>query len=351
MPYLPPEIVQKIVAYWVPENFENERPTAPYLVISRLWHAILLPYVYAYPKLDSYNMTGFVTAITASKYLGSFVITLDLSRIIQAGKNSYTSKLLRRCHERLEHFVAPATSFGFQPLLSLRQCTSLTTLDLSLVSETVDLRELFAAIKNLPHLEYLYFPRSSVFCAVYDSVWPVQMRTLGLSGGISNDFLVHTIFPSTIKNLTMTHCPFITAESFQTMCRGIGHNLLSLKVIFPLPGMRPNAMDGVLQLCPNLRTLAVSVDYITSHLFAQSNLPIIHFAAENLVNLDIDSSGMLGQSLKLQPEDITMAILDGKLPKLKNVRISAKLGWNPTASDVSELVDLLDERDGGLWVV
>lgn len=345
--FLPPEVVDHIFSY-VPDPFPLEL-----LFVCRLWYHIGLTYIYEEPALEVKNYGKFVETISGSDYLGSLVKVLDLRNIIQSGKNSYTSRLLRRCSKSLRTFVAPQTSFGYAPLLSLKQCKVIENLDLGLVSETVDLRELFGAIKGASHLQRLEFPRSSVFCSDYDFSWPKSLKHLGLSGGVSNEFLNVARFPSTITYLSLSHCPFITAESLRSLMRKLGEHLITLHVLYPLPALRPNALDSALRLCPKLINFTVSVDYITRHLFELGNLPTDKFGrpvAHCLRNFTLDSSGLLGQGHKIEADDISLAILEDKIPDLVNVRISNRLGWNPNIEEIKELVEVLEMKNGGVYI-
>jgi hypothetical protein len=345
--YLPPEIIDMIISK-ISGPVSNDL-----LFVSHLWYAAAIKYTYMSPILDVNNYSKFVDTISNSDSLGPLVKILDLRNIIQSGKNSYTARLLRRCAPSLEVFIAPQTSFGYSPLVSLRQCHRLHTLDLSLVSETVDLRELFLAIRNLKELKRLEFPRSSVFCQQYDNIWPSAIEYLGLAGGISNDFVTETTFPHTIRHLSISHCPFINSESVRLLAGKIGQHLTSLKVLYPLPALRPNTLDSILFLCPKLEVLTASVDYISRYVFARPNLPTDEMGriiTHPLKNLTLDSSGMLGQTRKINADDISLAILEDKLPNLRFVRISNKIGWNPQNEDMSELVEVLEERNGGVWM-
>ncbi|KAK9449637.1 uncharacterized protein V1518DRAFT_414267 [Limtongia smithiae] len=342
--HIPFEILELIMSF-IPDPFPVQL-----LHVNRAWHAAAVPRVYRRPLLDPKNYFNFVNTLSTSDLLGKYVHVLDLRFIIQSGKNSYTSRLLRRCSKNLEEFYAPQTSFGYAPLVSVRQCSRLRVLDLSLVSETVDLRELFLAIRNLQNLTILNFPRSSVFCVDFsDDLWPPNLTQLGLAGGISNGFLSTAAFPKTIKSLSLAYCPFIKADAVKILlCEHLGQSLTSLRAVFPMPALSYNALDSVLRLCPSLRKLVVSTDYITHKLVSTDYVTTPH----PLEILELDCSGMLGQSRKIQADDIALAILEGRLPKLRIVRASIKLGWTNEDEEVSELIDVLSEQQGGgLWVV
>ncbi|KAK7204228.1 hypothetical protein BZA70DRAFT_281851 [Myxozyma melibiosi] len=318
------------------------------IYVCRSWYHAGIKYVYRRPRLYPKNYLDFVTTISSSDVLGKYVHVLDLRFTIQSGKNSYTSRLLRRCSKTVEEFYAPQTSFGYAPLISVRHCMNLRVLDLSLVSETVDLRELFQAIKNLQKLTVLNFPRSSVFCVDFDdNLWPPNLSTLGLAGGISDDFLLTTRFPDTITELTMAHCPFVKMDAVKSLLRQLGPTLTALRITFPMPALGFNALDTALSLCPRLYRFIVSTDYITHRMLSSENC----FTDHPLEILELDCSGMLGQSHKIQADDIALAILEGRLPKLRIVRASIKLGWSKDDEEVSELIEVLSEKeDGGLWI-
>ena len=177
----PPEILKLILGYcdtlW------------PFLTINSKWYSIVLPMLYLRPQLSSRNFGEFVTAITRHRHLGNFVSELDLTEIVQTGKNSVTSRLLTRCAPRLELFIAPQCNFGYSPLLSLRNCKRLKILDLGMVSERVDLPALILAVQEFRDLEVMRFPRSSIECETFDLQWPPNLRALALSGGLTPEFL------------------------------------------------------------------------------------------------------------------------------------------------------------------
>lgn len=102
---LPWEIFELILTYC-------ERIEPQFLAVCRHWYHICIPILYRVPKLTSNNFGSFVDAVVNNrkKRMGENVVELDLSLIIQSGKNSYVSKLLRRCSPKLESFVAPQTS-------------------------------------------------------------------------------------------------------------------------------------------------------------------------------------------------------------------------------------------------
>lgn len=314
-----------------------------FLTVNSKWFEEVIKFVYKRPKLSPRNFGEFVTVISTHRSLGAYVCDLDLTQIIQTGKNSLTARLLTRCSPRLELFIAPQSNFGYSPLLSLRHCKRLRTLDLGMVSEKVDLPKLIAAVEEFQDLEVMRFPRSSIMCECDHLDWPPNLRTLGLAGGLTAQFLESTVLPSTVTTLELSNIPTASTSSITTLLARIGPQLKRLVVMYPLQGISANALDSVLLMCPNLKSLTVSVDYVSDELFA--------FVPENhpLETLKLLSSGMIGHSDKIRPLHIT-ASLDS-LPFLTRVGASLQLGWNPNNDAIIELASQLEDRNGGLWLI
>lgn len=321
-----------------------------FMRVCKLFYLIILPMIYKSPRLKATNFFNFVDSIANNKSLGSYIQSLDLSYIIQSGKNAFVAKLLKRTGKNLREFVAPQTSFGIGPMYALKNCENLQVLDLRLVSETLNLQELFKSIRNLKQLTLLSFPRSSVEIHDYDQIeWPPKLTFLRLSGGISDDFLYGLEFPELITCLEFAHCPAISDIGFRQVLFRIGRNLKSLKVQYPMPGLKGDSLDQVFIYCPNLTVLEITVDYVSLMLFDEQYLEHTN-KPRPLRTLYVNSSGMLGTLSRLDPIDLAIALNDGRLPNLKNMQCTAKLGWNPESEAVEYIADELDERNGGLYI-
>ena len=66
--------------------------------------------------------------------------------------------------------------------------------------------------------------------------------------------------------------------------------------------------------------------------------------------LMLECSGNLGQAFKVHPDDITIALAEGRLPKLRKLRISSKLGWDSKGSDVNDLISCLEDQDADFYL-
>lgn len=345
---LPLEIFDLILSM-----IKEEYLTSKLLLVCKAWYIMCLPRLYHTPRLNSKNFSRFVDMVLTDRKRKScdHVVRLDLSTIIQSGKNSNVSKILRRCSKNLISFTAPQTSFGIAPLISLKSCEHLRYLDLGLVSETVNLKDLFLAIQNFHHLTHLSFPRSSVECEGYqDFTWPPNLQYLKLSGGISNEFVQETNFPRTIKTLEFSFCPKITEHSIYVVLARIGDNLSQLYFYYPMPALKDNSLDYVFRYCPNLTVLQLMVDYCSKWIFSEYFFTQIDYPRP-LKTLILDCSGHLGQASKIHPDDLTIAIFEGRLPCLKTVRVSSRLGWDSHNDDVDDLVSCFeDHNEGSIYI-
>lgn len=317
--------------------------------VNSAWYTGAVRHLYFRPEIDCKNYNLFVEALSRKNNMAHFIRELDLSNIMQSGKNSYTSRILARCRRRLEVFIAPQTSFGYAPLVSIKQCKRLRVLDLSLVSEKVDLRQLFQAIENARLLERLEFPRSSMLCENFEGIrWPKRLKYLGLAGGLNNEFIENLEVPKTITHLSMSYCPSISEDSMNLLFAKLGSHLKSLSVAYPMPSLQSTSLDKTLGLCPHLQTLKVSIDYVSRELFTRANMGFR--GGHPLKSLFLDSSGSLGQGGKMGADDIALAALEDKVPQLRRVKVTRKLGWNPQNEEVNDLAQVLEDRDGGVWL-
>lgn len=343
---LPVEIIVHILEILLYQNRLKPR----FLRLLKLFYAITLPLVYRRPVLNGNNFFQFVDTISGKNTIGSYIRDLDLSSVSQLGKNAFVAKLLKRSRPFLEAFTAPQTSFGLGPLIALRSCEHLRILDLRLVSETLNLEELFHSIRDLKQLTHLLFPRSSLEIENYSSIsWPPKLEFLRVSGGISDDFLIQSDFPLSIKHMEFAHCPKVAHLGFQHLLMKLGGNLKSLRIQFPMPGLQANSLDTIFIYCPNLQTLEVTVDYLLQSFFDDELLPPLTFKRP-LRRLFISSSGMLGTNDKVDPVDLALALSEERLPDLRFVRCTAKLGWDPRSEYVSFIALELEERQGGLYI-
>ena len=303
------------------------------------------PDSYRCPRITGNNYLAFVTVISPSSTLikpsplGSLVKRLDLSALVYQGRPSLNARLLRRVQANLEEFVAPQTTFGYNCIVALGHLQKLRLLDLSLISQSVNLDDLFHHIGDLPNLRTLNFPRSSVLARPQTRfLWPKRLESFSLSGAILDYFLHETHLPESLHELHISHCPFTRTSSVLHLASALSAQLTRLSIAYPMPCLAFNALDHILNTCTGLTYLLVAVDYISNHFF---DFGLGH----PLKRLDLDSSGNPGVEHKVSPNDVFIAVAEDRLPALRIVRVSHLLKWViREEADVDDLIELLEAK-------
>lgn len=283
--------------------------------------------------------------------------------------------------------MAPQASFAMNCFPALSKCYSLRLLDLSLVSDSPPLPDLFKTVAHLENLRTFRLPRSSGFGVhhVFPSfAWPPNLEDLSLSGGIDAHFLHGIVsFPQTLRNLTIEHCPLAKGYAVLHLLRTAVaklERLEGLKVQF-MPRLGAHALDDILTLLPHLKRLSVSVDYVTPALFDEGHIDhykadayivpgavarASHYLSEDspilqghqlptrdvhLHTLELTNSGNPGVEDKITPIDVMIAIDEGSLPQLRVVRVARSLLWHSrsTKRDAEALADVLQEAERRDW--
>jgi hypothetical protein len=193
--------------------------------------------------------------------------------------------------------------------------------------------------------------------------WPPNLEDLCLSGGIDVHFLQGRVsFPQSLKSLTIEHCPAAKHSAIVLLLRTAVQplpNLESLRLA-NLPRLTTRALDDVLMILPGLTKLSISVDYVTPalldigdrrfhpRLFEGSASPRHQWDPERqclLQTLELTNSGNppVDDDDQLTPIDIMIAIDEGTLPDLRQVRVAKSLMWHTgaTAEEADSLVDAL----------
>lgn len=369
--YLPDEIILQITEH-ISTFRSSQKTLASCCLLSRQWYSASVPFLYTHPWVEGKNFDPFVGAIVPSlnlhvrkSPLAEFVRILDMSHLVHSGNKATTARLLGRTKGNLEEFVAPQASFGTNCFPALGKCRNLKVLDLSLVSESPPLMDLFKTISHLTKLSRLRLPRSAGFSqGVHPEAmtWPPNLEDLCLSGGIDIHFLQGVVsFPSTLKSLTIEHCPMAKTGAILHLLRTAVRPLPNLDTLklSNLPRLTGSSLDDVLVILPGLTKLSVSVDYFTPQLFdlgaeRSPELPAIwmppgplHGAEPGcqLRTLELTNSGNPGVEDKISPIDVLIAVEDGSLPKLRQVRVAKSLFWQSggNADETAALGDALQD--------
>lgn len=379
--YLPDEVVLQILEY-LAQVPNAQGSLAAVCLLSHQWYSAAVPYLYRYPDLYGNNFDKFTKSICPSinlhvrkSPLSKLVKVLDMSRLVHQGSKSVTARLLGRTKETLEVFRAPQASFAINCLPSLAKCQRLRSLDLSLVSESPPLPDLFRTVSHLESLEVFRLPRSSGFGVHHNGaaiVWPPNLKDIALSGGIDAHFLHGVVgFPQTLRSISIEHCPLAKGFAVSHLLRIAVKPLQNLEYvkIAHMPRLSAHAMDDILFLLPQIKKLSISVDYITPAMFDEGHFshfrdpldaglenapqppfgePLRH---DHLHTLELTNSGHPNVEDKISPIDIMIALDECTIPRLRVVRVSRSLNWhsNSTSADAEALSDALQEASKRDW--
>jgi hypothetical protein len=357
---LPPEIITRVLEY-LPRRATMQGTLWACTLVSRIWYTSSIALLYERPYLTGGNFSAFVQTICPSKNahirpssLSILVKHLDMSSLVHNSSRSLTARLLGRLKGNLEQFIAPQASFGINSFAALSKCTKLKTLNLSLISASIPNKLLFQTLKSLQDLEVLFFPRSSgsdqtTVKEVY--VWPPRMKALHLAGGIDDKFIIDQLsnVPNCLEKLSIQHCTQIRAHALLTALETIGSRLLELTIRYPMPQLDTGQLDTLLMICPNLIALRVFAEYVTNDLLS-------FLTKHPLRILDVESTPSYLAENALRPETLYLAVEEDRLPDLRSVRVSTRLGWRETPTSRQDVVDLEEamndhesEHPLGLW--
>lgn len=360
--HLPDEIVIEILSH-IPPSRESQPVLHTFCLVQRQWYNVAVSRLYEAPYLYGANFLPFVNTVCPSvnlhvrkSNLSGLVRVLDLRHLVHQSTKSVTARLLGRTKQNLHAFVAPQASFAINCFAALSKCSNLRTLDLSLVCEAVSISDLAHALAKLPVLHTLHFPRTSSDSDFFDATtiaWP-PLEELYLSGTVKGHFIKGLIredtlssrLPTTLTTLSLAHCPSLTTSDLTALLRAVGHQLTALTVE-NTRSLRHTAMDRVLDLCPKLKSLRVSLDYVT-FMFVYRDPDEQRFLNHPLERLELSDSGNMGWSLDpdevLKAGDLADGIADGTVPNLRIIRVSKTARWHLDDSDeMRRLIDIMDE--------
>lgn len=368
---LPAEIIAQIISF-IPLRFSSQSTIWACTLISRDWYASSIARLYNYPHITPNNFSAFVSTICPSKNarirhtpLSALVLHLNMSELVHNSSRSLTARLLGRLKGNIEEFIAPQASFAVNSFAALGKCVHLKFLDLSLVSTSIEMEELFKTLATLKNLETLFFPRTSYSNNYWQDkevkrtfAWPSKLKALHLAGGIDDDFLIRqlTLVPQTLERLSIQHCSQVHTGAVVHCISVIGKRLKHLTVRHPMSNLWEGSLNQVLLHCTSLVALRISADYISRLLFDLLQDP------HPLQIFDLDCSSTASSNVGLEPDVVFFALEDGKLPDLRSVRVNARLAWTASRTvrrDAADLGDILEaaERErplgvvSGVWVV
>ncbi|KAK6522143.1 hypothetical protein TWF281_002709 [Arthrobotrys megalospora] len=363
---LPFEIICEIISY-----ISSQGALHATSLVSHRYNVAATPALYRHPKLTSSNIEAFVRSVAptispppkrnlnSSEYhLADLVVSLDLSQLLYSETlRTSIARLLSHCRS-ITSLVGPQKSFNGVALRALRHSTKLTYLNLTPCQDSCDLQDFFHALSHLPHLTTLNFPPGGMFSSSSRQtarsaqtctptvptvkstfVYPPNLQTLSVCGCIiDSTILASGTPPTTITSFSVSHLPFVRMAALRQYINMLASQLTHLSVLHPIPHLPHNFLDKILLLCPNLLCLTASVDFMTAHIFDEENCVAEH----PIERIDLDCSGGMGSEFKISSDDISIALMEGRLKRLRVVRASKMLGWGRRGEEKKRVEDLAE---------
>ncbi|SLM34698.1 F-box domain [Lasallia pustulata] len=370
--HLPQEIILQILSY-IPRDPTSQSYLHACSLVSRSWYSATVPLLYHSPHFTGKNFRQFVATVCPSinahirkSELAGLVRRLDMGNLVHDGSKSLTARLLGRVKGGLEEFVAPQASFAINCLAALSKCTHLHHLDLSLISESLSLSDLFHSIGSLENLISLRFPRSSTNDTKTNALhhsWPPLLQTLHISGGLRDASLLYfCTAPPTLTSLTISNCPHLSMAFISPLLKAIGPHLTHLRISENMPQLGYAALDNLLLQLPSLLHLDLSTDFITAKFFVSaSRISPAH--PLNFLELSSPRQGFRYDEQeidRISSDHIFRAIDAGGLSNLRRLRVHRALGWTDSAEarvelkELSELLEAMAREEGsgsaGVWI-
>ncbi|TLD25747.1 putative f-box domain protein [Venturia nashicola] len=353
--FLPDEVVLQIIAYLPDSRDRREWRLAQTTLhaaclVSWQWYNVAISRLYNRPFLYGNNFEKFVKTICPSlnahvrkSDLAGLVHELNMSALVHQGSKSTTARLLGRTKAQLHSYVAPQANFGINCLAALSKCTALRDLDLSLVSEAMTYKELSNTLRNLKHLHTLAWPRSAGKFSTPETLvrmeWPPKLANLRLSGDLYalmwNDVNPQdgrpTNLPPGLTNLTIQHCA-LDLHSVKLLLTLAGPQLkqLSITDMTRFPSRQPSALDEILELCPDLESLAISHTYLSDGFALDESPAILSYTLTHpLRRLKILDVGADGFDDRIGASDLEIWFTDGAFPFMEKIEVHCCPGYYP----------------------
>ncbi|KAF2709825.1 hypothetical protein K504DRAFT_432796 [Pleomassaria siparia CBS 279.74] len=373
--HLPDELLLQILDF-IPKSPANQSTVATFALVSRQWYNVSIPRLYKAPFLYGGSYELFIRTVCPSvlahikrSELAGHVKVLDLSHIVHQGNKSTTARLLGRTKTSLEVFIAPQASFAINCWAALSKCSKLLRLDLSLVSECISYQSLNQTVKQLSSLTALMMPRCSAYegtLALNNIQWPPRLRHLQLSGSIHGkliwDFLRQPdTFPPTMSSLNISHCPGLDHREIRSLLKVLAGSITNVE-LHNLPAVKQGRLNAILEWLPNLKSLTMSIEYISTGFATPSTPSDASFPTaptfpspqiKPLESFTLVTSGMQSVDINraFTAVDLFALVDERVLGRIRTINIAASTGWMANESAELEALEmvLVNEVDKESW--
>ncbi|KAL8692927.1 MAG: hypothetical protein Q9224_003861 [Gallowayella concinna] len=352
---LPTELLFQIVTY-VHGFSSAQRDLWAMTIVSRSWYAAAITPLYSKPDISGKNFNLFVRTLCPSinahirkTSFSSMVEELDMSSLVHDSSKSLTSRILGRLKDGLQAFIAPQSSFGINCLASLSKCQHLRKLDLSYISESLDLSQLLHSASKLARLEDLSIRCMIEYNDFYEPLsvqWPPKLKALQLSGPISDlDVGILSTLPRSTTSLTVHHCPRLSIKAFEKILVICGAAL----EIFQYGSGTKNVwmcsnLFHCLQHAPKLRRLLMPAtnDSIWTECFPDTPVRYNALNLHPLEHLTFDCTNFDRYGIQVDYENIWSSIAEGYLGRVRRLGFCHQPNVQPWRTDKRALQDLDD---------
>ncbi|KAK2808945.1 hypothetical protein FQN50_004218 [Emmonsiellopsis sp. PD_5] len=308
--YLPGEIVVHILSF-VRNKATRQKTLHSCCLVSRQWYSAAIPLLYERPKVAGRDFDRFVSAISPSTKayaprgdLGRYVRRLDFSNLVHHSSNSLMARIIGRVKDRLEVFIAPASSFSVVCLSPLSKCKKMRVLNLSFVLEALDFEAIKKAVRNMDNLTTLKLPpRTEIDTTAENISWPPKLAKLKINGPIDVDVAEDLDWPKNITSLTVAGSTLqISPPPTILFNRYLSNHLKELTITFA-------PQIDFQRLCPlpvfmrNLTFLSLPGDQINNDLFF-----MLHTREYDPISLECLECGESPEPARFSIERFTQAL-------------------------------------------
>ena len=232
-------------------------------------------------------------------------------------------------------------------LAAISKSYQLRQLDLTLVSQSIELSDLLRALKKLESLEKLLLPKAwsapyrgyeTMFC----KEWPGKLKEIHLNG-VFNEINLTTLrnIPKTATHLWIEQRYELQSASFvSTFLEAAGGHLRFLRFLQrPTSDWSRPMLQAIHTHCRQLEHLSINVE-----LFAARGMDVLQGLkpTPTYSRLDLDYSGIpgFGKRLGWSLRQLVDVLYDNALPSVRKVGIARSLGWTESPEMASQIADI-----------
>ena len=234
-------------------------------------------------------------------------------------------------------------------LAALSKCTELQRLDLSLVSQSIQLSDLLRSSQKLEQLKVMKLPKAwtppyTGYETRYCKNWPPNAKEVHLNGAFYEiNLTILCNLPDSATHLWIEQrYELHPASLLSSFLQVKGSKLEFLRLVQrPTRNHTRALLREVHKYCSSLQYLSVNIELFVFH---DSNSTEGLLPTPKYSRLDLDYFGVpgFGPSLSWMLTQVVDLLYGDKLPNLRKLGIARSLGWTDSPYHTSQLSDLDD---------